>query len=197
MDLGRRDTSAWVRGALKQMGREAAEKAGLSQEAKGSWPELKKTVQIPPVLSSPSSPPPTLQTVTLPPCGFSLDHEEKLNLSLRSGLQKMPNIPFAILVWVFYGRNSFCGRIVFLLLQYLQVEGFATVAVGVFLLCLGGGFTGSCPSPVICTFIIQHQNNSLPFASLAVYHSSNVTISKEELFVLSKILLCMVIESFF
>ena len=160
------------------MGRQAAEKAGLSQEAKGNWPVPVKTIEIPPVLSSPSSPPPTLQrghkfgteTVTLPPCNFSLEHEEKLNLSLRSGLQKMTSIPFAILLGAFYDRNSFCRLIVFLLLHYLQVQGFVVIAVGVFLLCLGDGLLGSCPSPVICTFIVQHQNNFLPLTSLAVYH---------------------------
>lgn len=136
-------------------------KAGLSQEAEGNWPAFIKTVEIPPVLSSPSSPPPTLQrghkfgteTITLPPCGFSLDHEEKLNLTLRSGLQKMTNIPLAILLGVFYDRNRFCGLIVFLLLQYLQSEGLATVALGVLLLCLGSGLIGSCPSPLICTVL--------------------------------------------
>jgi len=101
------------------MGRQTAEKAGLSQETEGNWPVPVQTIEIPPDLS-PCSPPPTLQrghrfgteTATLPPCGFSLDHEEMLNLSLRPGLQKMTNIPFAVLLGVFYDRNSFCGLIV-------------------------------------------------------------------------------------
>lgn len=150
---------------------QAAEYVGLSREGKGNWPVPAKTVNVPPVLSFlPSLHQPCREVTSLEPKqslflrAVSLWNMRRSLIRLRPGLQQLTSIPFAVLIGVFYDGNSVCGLIVFLLLHCLQ-------AVGVFLLHLGSGLIGSCPSPVICAVIIQHQNNFLLLlTSLAVHH---------------------------
>lgn len=99
-----------------------------------------------PLLSSPIRPDPTCKAVTSlePPYSFFLEHEEKPKLSFRSGVEEMTSTLFAVLLRVFYGRNSFYRLIVFLSLQHLQVQRFVILTLGAFLLCLGNGLVGSC-----------------------------------------------------
>lgn len=162
------------------MGGQAAEYAGLSREGKRNWPVPAKTRDVPPVPSFlPSHHQPCKEVTSAAPkqslflLVASPGTMSKSLICLRPGLQQLTSIPFAGLLGVFYDGNSFCGLIVFLLSQYLQVQGFVVKAVGAFCVRLANGLIGSCPSPVICAVIIQHQNNFLLLLTLLLMKCNN------------------------
>lgn len=144
----RRDTSAWVHGALEQMGRLTTEKPGLSQEATGSWPVPVKTVEFPPVTSLLTCY--SLSEVTnlelkqshfLP--AVSLWIKEKNTICLRLRTSERHKHPFcntsrSILWWMWVNL---------LLLQQMVCNN------SLYNFSIWSGLTG------ICTFVRQHDKN--------------------------------------